>query len=128
VKTNARIAEDGFAELHVSSADAPVLLDMMKARVRRLCHLDQAGPSEFADVSRLSRVCFAITSEAADPYGFKRVQYLSYEDVDALYVMPVGEDLLKALNSVRFKARRSGPVDPVVADRMAKSVTSIMED
>ncbi len=128
MKTSAKIAEDGFAELLVSPADLPELMDLMKSRIRRLSHLEKAGPAEFADVSRLSRICFALVS-SPDPDGAGRaVPHLSREDVDALYVMPVGEDVLDALNSVRGKARRGGPVDPVVADRMAKSLVSVMED
>lgn len=124
MKTSARIGEDGFAELQVSTKDLPGLLELMKSRIRRLSHLEKAGPEEFADVSRLSRVCYALTSSP----GSSTVPSLSREDVDALYVMPVEESVLNALNSVRGRARRGGPVDPVVADRMAKSVMAIMED
>lgn len=122
------ITESGFAEVQVSPAEAQPLLDMMKARIRRLSHLDSAGPEVFAEVSRLARMCFVLSSGKLGEWA--TIRRMSKEDVEAVYVLNHGretEKLLSALNNVRLKVRQTGPVDLDVSDQAAKSVIEVME-
>lgn len=125
MKTAARFESNGFVELSLSAADVVSMLSMMKARMRRISHLDNAGPEDFAEVSRLARLCYVISGK--DPV----LPHLSKEDIEAMYVLPIQDSasgVLLALNEVRFSARTGGPVDPVMADRMVKSLVEVMLD
>jgi hypothetical protein len=122
------ITESGFAEVLIAPHEAPVLLDMLKNRIRRLSHLEKAGPDVFAEVSRLARICFVLCS--GKPGDRVTVKRMSREDVDAVYVLDHGprtKNLLKALNDVRQKVRQTGPVDLDVSDQAAKSIIEVME-
>jgi hypothetical protein len=122
------ITESGFAEVRVSPAEAQPFLIMMKARIRRLSHLDSAGPEVFAEVSRLARICFVLSGQT--PGEWVTVRRMSREDVETVYVLNHGretEKLLDALNSVRQRVRSTGPVDLDVSDQAAKSVIEVME-
>ncbi len=127
--TTARIEDNGFAELSVSSGEVQSLLSMMKARIRRISHLEHAGPSEFAEVSRLAHLCYTITS--GDQSGRVVLTRLSREDIDSIYVLPIQDQatgVLQALNGVRAAVRSGGPCDPAMADRMVKSLVEVIED
>jgi len=120
-------------ELTLSAAEAVSVMEMMKARIRRLSHLEKAGTAEFAEVSRGARICYSLCQpeNQASRGLVARVPHLSREDLETLYALPLGpteEGLLKDLNEVRMSARSGGPVDPVAADRAAKSVVQVMED
>jgi hypothetical protein len=122
------ITESGFAEVQVSPTEAQLLLGMMKARIRRLSHLDSAGPDVFAEVSRLARMCFVLSS--GKPGDWVTIRRMSKEDVEAVYVLNLGQEterLLAALNNVRQRVRQTGPVDLDVSDQAAKSVIEVME-
>lgn len=118
-----------LAELHVAPAEVPELLSLLRARIRRLSHLDDAGPAEYDQVHRLARFCFSLSSSVR-PDGSAIVPSLSSEDVSALYVLPFGrgsaEGVLSALNSVRDSVA-SFPSDPEVSDRAGKSLLEVME-
>ncbi len=129
MKTTARFEENGFVELSLSAGDAASLLTMMRARIRRISHLDQAGPEDFAEVSRLARLCYVVSSAGKGMAAV--VPHLSREDIDSMYVLPVSNldsSFLNSLNDVRLRARSGGPVDPAMADRMVKSLVEVMED
>lgn len=129
MKTTAKFEENGFVELLLSEGDSITLLGLMKDRVRRITHLEKAGPPEFAEMSRLARLCYAIAD--APKGGPVPVPHLSREDIEAMYVLPfstLDSSFLDAMNDVRLKTRTGGPVDPVMADRMAKSLVEVMLD
>lgn len=126
--TRSSFEKNGFVELTLSAGDAISLLTMMKDRIRRISHLEQAGPDEFAEVSRLARLCYVVSSVKGKEVV---VPHLSREDIDSIYVLPVtnlDSSFLNALNDVRLQARSGGPVDPVMADRMVKSLVEVMMD
>lgn len=128
-RTTARFEANGFVELRLSESDSIQLLQMMKARIRRITHLENAGPPDFAEVSRLARLCYSLASATKGmPVS---VPHLSREDLEAMYVLPISNldsFFLEALNEVRLKTRTGGPVDPVMADQMAKSLVEVMQD
>ncbi len=120
--------DSGFADLEVHYTEVFDLLDMMKARIRRISHLENAEASDFAEVSRLARMCFLLATVPAGRDGV--IHRMSKEDVEAVYVLPHGtrtSGVLGSLNEVRGKARSSADVDPDVADQAAKSVYEVME-
>ncbi len=120
--------ESGFAEIRISPVEAPVLMDMMRNRIRRLSHLDASGKEVFAEVSRLARLCFVLAG--GEPGEWVTLGRLSREDVDAMYVLDHGvttQQVLESLNSVRDKVRSTGPVDLDVSDQAAKSVIEVLE-
>lgn len=122
------ITESGFAEISVAPHEAPVLLDMLKARIRRLSHLDNALPAVFSEISSMARVCFVISCGTPDEWV--KLNRLSREDVEAIYLLnhdQKTDGVLKSLNNVRGKARSTGPVDLDVSDQAAKSVYEVME-
>lgn len=128
------MTQPGFAEIKVPPWEASALLEMMKARIRRLSHMEKAGPEVFAEVSRLARLCFVIRGNEVrgnkSEDGWVTLPRLSREDVDAMYVLDHGrqtEKTLSSLNGVRDTVRSTGPVDLDVSDQAAKSVIEVME-
>lgn len=123
-----RVTESGFVEMDVHPSEVFDLLDLMKARIRRTSHLEKAGASDFAEVSRLARMCFLLASVPSGETG--KIHRMSREDVEAVNVLPHDHrtaGVLEALNDVRGKARSSAAVDPDMADQAAKSVYEVME-
>lgn len=122
------MTDAGFADLEVYHTEVFELLDMMKARIRRISHLEKATAPDFAEVSRLARMCFLLASTPSGLSG--SIHRMSREDVEAVYVLPHGREtagFLESLNEVRGKARSSSIVDPDMADQAAKSVYEVME-
>lgn len=122
------MTDAGFADLEVYHTEVFELLDMMKARIRRMSHLEKAEASDFAEVSRLARMCFLLASVPAGRDGV--IHRMSKEDVEAVYVLPHGvrtSGVVGSLNEVRGRVRSSAGVDPEMADQAAKSVYEVME-
>jgi hypothetical protein len=122
------MGDSGFADLEVHHIEVSDLLDMMKARIRRISHIEKSEASDFAEVSRLARMCFLLASVPAGRDGV--IHRMSKEDIEAVYVLPHGvktSGVLGSLNEVRGRARSAAGIDPEVADQAAKSVYEVME-
>jgi len=125
--TQSKVLDGGFAEIVVPDEEISPLLEMMKARIRRLSHLENNRPDTFAEITRLARICYVLSGRTDK--GPAVVRKMSLEDVNAVYVLDVqsrAPGTLRELNLVR-QLVRSGPVDPDVSDQAAKSVYEVME-
>lgn len=108
-------------------SEASSLLDMVRARIRRLSHLEDSNPETFSEVSRLARICYILCKrESGESVVLGR---MSREDVEAVYVLDLqgrAQTTLQELNRVRMQVR-SVPVDPDASDQAVKSVYEVME-
>ena len=128
------LSDTNLVNFQLIPSDAAALTSVLKDRVRRITWIEEAGPMEFREIHRISRMLYEMSEVSHvrtggfPSTGFPVLSNLSREDVEILYALDdqrVGW-LTNVINRFRETVREHGPVGPVEADLAAKDFLTVM--
>lgn len=114
---------EDLVSVFMTSSDAHVLLEYLSEMLRNVTRRSRISSKETLDLCRISRLMHELTSSNS-------LTGLSVEDLMILDDIPKRTEtaFLTRPRECSMNIRRSGPVGPVEADRLAKDFVKIMTE
>ncbi len=121
---------DKLVDITMHARDAMVVVERVMERIRHLTWRGK-GRDVCLEIHRAARICYEIEEQLTDACdGVVRLTRMGKEDVAILINVPKSTDI-EALNrflvnDVNPVVREAGPVSPVEADYVVKSLIEVM--